>query len=429
MRPVQDLWGQGTTAFIPKERYTSLEFQRREAERLWPNVWQMACRVEEISQPGNWVEYELLDDSILIVRVDETTIKALFNSCRHRGAKIHHGCGSSQELRCPYHGWRYNLDGTIREVIDREDFPGIEKAKLDLVECRVDTWGGFVFVNMNADAEPLVEFLDPLIRSDHLGPFRLDAMRYQSHRTITLPVNWKAALDAFTEAYHVPGTHPQSLGRLPYEESVYDTFGKHSRSIIPAGLGPSRRYSGPRETPLEILRSTIEVLVPLELATLEDLAFVRGLTEEDLEGQSPREIIAKLRREKLGELTSGLSDSQMIDNWNYMVFPNFNFNLYPGLLFGYRSRPNGHDPNSCIFDIISLQTYPDGNPPPYQPTVIDEPLKYGDWGLALEQDIENLTFNVQQGMRNRSFKGLRLSSYQEKRIRHMHDVIDTYLAR
>ena len=425
--PVRELWGAGTTTFIPKERYTSSEFLQLEKERLWPRVWQFACRLEQIPEPGDWVEYEIHDDSILIVRVDDSAVKAYFNSCRHRGSKLGLGCGTDTELRCPYHGWCWNLDGSIREVIDPEDFPGIENANIDLAECRVETWGGFVFINMDPAAEPLLDFLAPLPGVDHLGLYRLQEMRYQSHRTIVLNVNWKAALDAFTEAYHVAGTHPQSLGRLPYEQTRYDVYGYHSQSIIPAGGGASRRYQGPPESALQILRSTIEVLVPLELATPEDLEFVKTLTEEDLQDTSPRALLAKIRRDKLGTLADGLTDEQMVDNWNYMTFPNFNFNLYPGQLFGYRSRPNGDNPDSCIFEIISLQTYTDGDAPPYEPVVIEDPMSYTEWGLALEQDIENLMFHVQQGMKSRSFKGLRLSAYQEKRVKHMHDGIDRFV--
>ena len=422
-----DEWGKSPISFIPKERYTSAEYLQREKELLWPRVWQFVGRVEQIPHPGDWFEYEIHDDSILVVRVDEATIKAYFNSCRHRGSKIRRGHGRSTELRCPYHGWCWNLDGSIREVVDPEDFPGIENADVDLAQCRVDTWGGFVFVTMDPDTETLAEFLDPLPSVEHLGLFRLEEMRFQSHRIIELKVNWKSALDAFTEAYHVAGTHPQSLSRLPYERSVYDVFGRHSRSVIPAGSGPSRRWQGPKETPLEILRSTVEVLVPLELATEEDLALVTNLTEESLGDRSPRSVLAEIRRKRLGPWTEALSETQMIDNWNYFMFPNWNFNLYPGQMFGYRARPKGDDPGKCIFEIISLQTYPDGDAPPYEPQFIADPLSYPNWGLAVEQDIDNLMHCVHQGMLSRSFTGLRLSSYQEKRIRHMHEVLDTYL--
>src|SRR5262249_33996726 len=155
---------------VAKERYTSSEFAALEMERLWPRVWQVACREEELPNRGDFVEYPIGDQSILVVRGDDGAISAFHNACMHRGTGLANGCGSLPGvIQCRYHGWRYDLTGALVGVPDREEFPGLpDDVRLGPVRC--DTWGGFVFVNMDADAPPLLEFLDPIPKI--LGPYR-----------------------------------------------------------------------------------------------------------------------------------------------------------------------------------------------------------------------------------------------------------------
>ena len=110
---------------IPKERYVSQEFFDLEMERLWPRVWQMACREEEVPNVGDFLEYIIGDQSILVTRSDPTTIRAFYNTCPHRGTRLAAGVGNfaTGEIRCRYHAWRFELDGTNKEVVDRFDFP------------------------------------------------------------------------------------------------------------------------------------------------------------------------------------------------------------------------------------------------------------------------------------------------------------------
>ncbi len=163
------------TNIIPKERYISREFFDLEMEKLWPRVWQVACREEEVPNPGDFLEYTIGDQSILVVRTNPTTIKAYFNTCRHRGTRLASGVGNfaTGEIRCRYHAWRWQLDGVIKEVVDREDFPETmtdDDVRLGEVQC--GRWGGFVFINMDPAAPSLEEYLDPL--PGLLAPFRYE---------------------------------------------------------------------------------------------------------------------------------------------------------------------------------------------------------------------------------------------------------------
>jgi len=108
---------------VPKQRYFDPDFYAREAEQLWPRVWQMACRLEEIPQPRDFVEYEFLDQSVIVLRTDDLGVVAFQNACRHRGVKIIQGSGTcARGFQCPFHGWRYWLDGKNAAVTQRRTF-------------------------------------------------------------------------------------------------------------------------------------------------------------------------------------------------------------------------------------------------------------------------------------------------------------------
>ncbi|MGH7291115.1 MAG: aromatic ring-hydroxylating oxygenase subunit alpha, partial [Myxococcota bacterium] len=196
--------------FVPKERYTSPEFLGLEMDRLWSRVWQVACREEELNEVGDYVEYMIGDQSILVVKSGQDTITASYNACLHRGTRLGEGRGhfDNDTITCRFHAWCYSLDGRLTHVVDRDEFDVMPEG-LCLPTVRVERWGGFVYVNLDPDAEPLLEFLDPLPQL--LAPYRMEDMRLRSYLTTVLPANWKVVVDAFNEAYHVQGTHPQIL--------------------------------------------------------------------------------------------------------------------------------------------------------------------------------------------------------------------------
>ncbi|MFB9781290.1 aromatic ring-hydroxylating oxygenase subunit alpha [Rhodococcus baikonurensis] len=174
---------------------------------MFTRTWQIACRVEELRDVGCFVEYEIGKFSILLVRESKTQIRAYHNACRHRGTRLARGRGRVGSLICPFHGWRWNLDGSIRLVLDREEFVPRSDDDLGLVRVHAEQWGGFVFINLDPDPMPLLEYLDPVARI--FAPFQLENFRYRWGKGVIAPCNWKTAMDAFLEAYHVAGTHPQ----------------------------------------------------------------------------------------------------------------------------------------------------------------------------------------------------------------------------
>lgn len=199
---------------VPKDSYIDPSYVRLEAERLWPKVWQVACREEELEEVGAYVTYSIAHESIIIVRT-AAGIRAHHNVCQHRGRRLTEGCGKTGSFMCRYHGWHWNLDGSLGKVLDHDDWqgcPSMADEDLRLPSVQVDTWGGFVFINPDPQAEPLAQYLDPVPR--FIDPFELEKMRYRWYKSVRLPCNWKVAQEAFTEGYHVAATHPQLLNEM-----------------------------------------------------------------------------------------------------------------------------------------------------------------------------------------------------------------------
>jgi phenylpropionate dioxygenase-like ring-hydroxylating dioxygenase large terminal subunit len=428
-------WLVGHDGLVPKERYTDPGFLALEHDRLWSHVWQIACRVEEIATPGDFVEYSVGDESLLVTRHSDGTIRAFPNVCLHRGARLAEGCGRADDgtLRCPFHAWRYALDGACVEVVDAEDFPDLP-GDLRIPPARVETWGGFVFVNLDPGAEPLLDFLDPL--PEVLGPFHLEQMRLRSFLTTVLPANWKAAVDAFNEAYHVQGGHSQVLPFVDDVSIAYELLGKHAHyGRLPGArrvLRPSPRLGIPDHEVDEaaILRGLVAGLGGAFLG--EERAMVDELIES---GPPPGQTLLGAYQERRMSLlaargldVSGLTPDQMTSVEDLYIFPNVVGPVYPGSAILFRARPLPGDPDHTIHDTFVLE-WPDPDTPPRRPKRREFPdWRARDWGTLTTQDYENLE-RVQRGMKSAAFRGLRLNPRQEINLLHMHRTIDEYLTR
>jgi phenylpropionate dioxygenase-like ring-hydroxylating dioxygenase large terminal subunit len=422
----------GEDGFVPKDRYLSSAFAELEMERLWSRVWQVACREEEVPSAGDFVEYTIGDQSVLVVRDRDGSINAFHNACAHRGTALAEGCGTfvDGEVRCPYHGWRYALDGRVTHVVDAHEFDALP-SNLRARPVRAESWGGFVFVNFDAGAEPLLDFLDPL--PELLGPYRLEDMRFRSYRTTVLPANWKAVVDAFNEGYHVQGLHPQIL---PWTDDVsieYEQFATHAHyGRLPHArrtLQPSPRLGIADEDVDEvaILRGLV---AGLGGAFLKD---ERALVDELAHAGLPRgEILPQYqqRRRQLlasrGFDVSGFETEQMTSADDVYWFPNLVGPIYPGSAILFRVRPDGLDPDRAIKDTWVLEWPRAGAEARPLVRAFHADWTERDWGEITTQDYENLG-RVQRGMKSRGFDGLRCNPRQESNILHMHRVIDRYL--
>ena len=159
---------------IPKERYYDPDFYAFEAEQLWSRVWQMACRLEEIPGVGDFVEYEILDHSVVVVRTSETEVAAFQNACRHRGVKVVEGRGTLKSgFTCPFHGWCYGLDGKNTFISKAKSFSehNLAAGEIDLVPVRCELWGGCAWINLD-DARPAAAPLHRALRHHSATPGR-----------------------------------------------------------------------------------------------------------------------------------------------------------------------------------------------------------------------------------------------------------------
>ena len=149
-------------ADISVARYIAKEWHDLEVERLWRRVWQFACREEDIPQPGDHCRYDIAGLSFLVVRTEAGTIKAYPNACLHRGRMLKEFDGHASELRCPFHGFCWHLDGRLKDVPAKWDFPHIDDERFALPELPVGLWGGFVFINPDQHCAPFAAFIKDL---------------------------------------------------------------------------------------------------------------------------------------------------------------------------------------------------------------------------------------------------------------------------
>ncbi|WP_375397614.1 SRPBCC family protein [uncultured Sphingomonas sp.] len=426
---------------IPAEAYISEAYARAENEKLWAKVWQWACRVEEIPKVGDFVTYDILDESIIVTRASKDEIRAYYNVCQHRGRRLTAGKGCTKRFHCPFHGWQWNLDGTNARVVDKHDWNGqLTDDRLALRPVKVDIWGGYVFINMDPDCEPLHDYLEPA--KSMLDPFEIDRMRFRWRKATVMPCNWKTALEAFNESYHLQTSHPQLL---EWSDDLHwsKAWGKHSNSgMMPF---PANRFAGQgskriKPEPLEDVREALAVNQQHLVDTLD--AFLshsmveaaQRLPKELPEGTPPLEVLQKMVEwtieidAKKGVTWPAITPQHMLDaGYDWHIFPNCLILAAPTYVLGYRTRPNGYDPDSCIFEAYAMDRVPEGTEPP-QPE-IEWSMDLTDerfWGLILMQDIHNMP-EVQRGMKSRGFVGARPNPVWEQAVSNFHKTLADYM--
>ncbi|MEA3214165.1 MAG: hypothetical protein QOJ19_321 [Acidimicrobiia bacterium] len=411
---------------IDPARYTSREFAALEAERLWPSVWQMACRLEHLPEVGSYVAYEVADVGLIIVRTGPDEIKAFHNSCRHRGTTLVEGMGRVNQLRCPFHAWTWNLDGTLRTIPADWDFAHWPAENLSLSEAAVATWGGFVFVHPSqspsAVSEPFEQFSAPL--AEHFADHPLGDRYVFAHAARVIDANWKATQEAFLETYHVPATHPQAARFANDCEAQYDTLGPNLTRMLEAIGQPVSALIG-RVTEQQIAERAQHAL-PRE--------FWRDVPND----VRARDVLGERYREALSAMwgvdLSSASYAELLDTNQYHLFPNFFPWLGYYLPLAYRFRPWGDDPNQSLMEIMILHPRPsDGTQVETAPMQLLEPGESWSHARGLEQlggvfdqDTSNLV-RIQRGMRFRGRDPLMIADYQEIRIRHYHHRLDQVL--
>ncbi len=430
----------------PVEAFISREYAAQEPDRLWAKVWQHAGRVEEIPNVGDYITYDICDDSVIIVRTDKDTIKAFHNVCAHRGRRLvdnpdgrHCTSGNVKKFVCGFHGWAYDLDGENCYIHEPQDWKGgLNEACTSLTPVNVDTWGGWIWVNLNPDCETLEAYLEPA--KSILEPFQFEKMRFKWRQWVIFDCNWKTGIEAFMEPYHVAGTHTQMLEHGDYyaysaPHGLHGVSGfdqrdpelqmKQSSTITRAGKG-----NDPRVSTYE-LQNEIYTTVNKASTTETLVNAARRLVDELPEGTPADKVIAHwLESAKKDDAARGViwpeitPDQMSKAGLAWSIFPNMT--ILQGITFAlcYRVRPYGEDPNKCIFESYAIERYPDGEEP--KPDWVYADPTAEKWGLVLSQDFSNMAA-VQKGMKSRGFRGTLPNPHQEQKITNFHRHLFRYM--
>jgi len=416
--PVPDL-GHAT---IPKERYLSREWADLEHAHLWPRVWLLAGLESDLAAPGDYLTFEIGRESVVVVRQREGGLAAFHNVCTHRGNRlVEPGRGNARRFTCLYHAWRFGIDGRLEAALDAETFPqGCPRDALGLAPVRCDRWAGLVWINLDPDAEPLRDYLDVIPR--HLDPYHFEEMKLLDDCTLEIACNWKTSMDAFHEAYHIYGTHPDTLDVNDDVDVPIDCYDRHSRMLLKLGVASPRHPEHGKVTAR--IRDHF-----LGTAGIDPVTFTGSAADV-------RPAVAKAVREvqgpALGADFSELHDEQLVDDFHYSIFPNLTFNIFGRSAWVFRHRPHPTDPDRMYFDFWNLVRLPRADVPrpehrfhvSHDDLVLDP---VGGGGELLAQDTFNLP-RVQAGMHSTGFRGLHLGD-QEIRIRHFHSVLERYIPR
>ena len=414
---------------ISSDRYIDPAYQKAEFERLWTRTWQFACREEHIPEAGDYYVYDIGPYSFVVTRQEDGGINAYFNACLHRGTKLKPSgtAGFSNDLTCPFHGWSWNLDGSNKKITCAWDFPHADPDQFKLPQARVQTLGGFVWINMDPEAPSLEEYLGPEALA-HIKAWRLEDRYIHLHVQKSFPANWKLTVEAFLEAYHVIETHPQVAPSNADANSQYDVYGEHvNRFISPLGVCSPH---------LEGQYSEQDILDQFTVGDGTMLSSDRPQVGEGTARQAMADMFRGMFEAATNSDLSGVSDSEILDCFSYTLFPNTY--LFPGISLPmvYRFRPDPRDHRRCIYEVMFLRPVPkDGpRPMPAEVEILTDDQSFAEaegmdpgFGKILDQDTDNL-YAQQEGLEASAKPGLTLGNYQEIRVRHFERAVDKYMA-
>jgi phenylpropionate dioxygenase-like ring-hydroxylating dioxygenase large terminal subunit len=426
------------------EPYISAEYARAERDLLWRKVWLQAGRVEDVPEVGNFITYDILDDSVLIVRTkpgsEPDAIQAYWNVCTHRGRRLvdtpegkRNAVGSKPKFVCGFHGWTFDLDGRCSHIFNPQHWQGAlteEKTRLGPVRC--DTWGGWIWINLDPGAEDLKTYLEPA--AGLLDPYQLENMRARWRKWIVFDCNWKVALEAFNETYHVPATHPEFMEFTDFP-GWSRNHGKHSnigydapadmdenQGKLRVGTGDDARLS---TAGMQIY--TWEAANTNTTQTMVDMSL--KLKDELPEGTPPGEVLAHwIRRSREVDAERGVVWPSVDPSHAtkagtaWQIFPNFQIGHAVNNMLCYQARPYGDDPGKCVFEAAVYELYLEGEAPETE----WEYTPQADWPPVLQQDFANMAA-VQRGMKCGGFRGAQPNPYMERAIPSLHWNLARYM--
>jgi phenylpropionate dioxygenase-like ring-hydroxylating dioxygenase large terminal subunit len=411
-------------------RYWDPEWRRREWDEVFTKTWLLAGVTSDIPEVGDFLRFDIATESFIIVRGEDGKIHAHYNVCPHRGSQIAlEDFGAVNEFVCPFHSWRFGLDGLNCKITDEETFnPDVLCHGTDMTSVRCESAAGLIFISMSDDVPPIEEYLG--VVAEHLALYDIDKMHVVQHKRSDWAANWKGGTDAFYEIYHLHSVHPQTQGVMDDRTQIDLYPNGMSRQFVPFGQ-PSPRFADQ-----ETVNAGIKMM-------LNDA----GIDPESFSGtaQDSRAAIQQAKRARSEKYNLGyekFSDTQLSDSTIYGIFPNVQIGCHPEAVFIHRFLPHPRDPELFTYDTMIMFKHEDipGYAPPawmglapgtettgaVRPDVVYVPLgQPPELGEVLDQDSDLLPV-VQKGARSLGFRGP-LWSEQEARLRHFHVELDRYL--
>src|SRR5216683_986861 len=218
---------------IPAPWYVDARIAELEKQTVFGQTWQMIGRTDQVEKPGQFVTAEVAAEPIIAVRGNDGTLRAFYNVCRHHAAAVvTEPCGQASILHCPYHGWNYGLDGSLKGMPEFDGVKNFDREQNGLVPVKAETWEKFVFVSLDPQVQPLGEFLGGLVkRTDPLG---LSKLHYSDRRVYDIHCNWKVFVDNYLDGgYHVPHLHMGLNSVLDYKQYTIENEDRYCLQSSP----------------------------------------------------------------------------------------------------------------------------------------------------------------------------------------------------
>lgn len=418
---------------ITGDRYTSAEFMKREWDHMWSRIWHVAGRTAELEEAGDYIVHDFMNESVFCVRQEDGSIKAFYNSCRHRGMKLVRDSAAAENFQCPYHGWIWGKDGVLNFAQDADDFPqGNPCGKLKLKELRCATWGGFVWYTMDDQAPELLDYLAPM--PEIYKNYPMDSAVRVCWMKIDLETNWKFATDNFSESYHTRTAHPQVPAWIDQDvdSSRHEMYPQgHGRTVQPMRPSLSDRLPDGVPHPFDDLLRFWDI-DPDAYPDFETKAIQGWL---DLKAAKKR-----LWKERGYVHYEYMTDEEITDSPHTVMFPNVTISFLPDHLIFFRTEPHPTDPNKCTFDLWCMAFPVAGQKMVESIMAGPRPLKEAEMehrifdngrgvpeldGQIVFQDMM-LAEGQQRGMYSRGYEDAYLAG-QETRVRYFHEVLNDYL--